>query len=111
MGWEHFDHIVELFSDAGWHVTVPDFNYRTYRSPGVLLQLQPPQAPASDSTPLSKDWAGEAKEKFRASAEGQYKLGVCYSEGLTTFSQDDEKALQWFRKAADQGHAPAAFNL
>lgn len=38
-------------------------------------------------------------------AEAQFQLGTYY------FSDDDEKAFEWFRKAAEQGHADAHYNL
>ena len=38
-------------------------------------------------------------------AEAQFQLGTYY------FFDDDEKAFEWFRKSAEQGHAAAHYNL
>ena len=38
-------------------------------------------------------------------AEAQFQLGTYY------FFYDDEKAVEWFRKAAERGHAAAHYNL
>ena len=40
-------------------------------------------------------------------AEAQYNLGVCYFNGLGGLSEDRALALNWYKKAADQGHVPA----
>jgi len=40
----------------------------------------------------------------------QYDLGVAYLRG-DGVAQDDRKAVQWFRKAAKQGYAPAQNRL
>ena len=44
------------------------------------------------------------------SAEGRYRLGLCYYD-QTGVEKDDEKAFEWFKKAADQGHASAQSQL
>ena len=43
-------------------------------------------------------------------AKAQYNLGVCYETGRGV-EQDIKKAVELFRKAADQGHAMAQYNL
>lgn len=43
-------------------------------------------------------------------AEAQFKLGEMYEEGRGT-PQDDEVAKQWYKKAANQGHAKAEARL
>lgn len=45
------------------------------------------------------------KSAKQGDAEAQYQLGVYY------FFDDDEKAFEWFSKAAGQGHATAHYNL
>ncbi|WP_299803254.1 tetratricopeptide repeat protein, partial [Sulfuricurvum sp. RIFOXYD2_FULL_44_160] len=40
----------------------------------------------------------------------QYKLGVMYHNG-SYVTQDYEKALFWYTKAAEQGYPPAQANL
>jgi len=40
-------------------------------------------------------------------AESQYKLGLRYEYGSYGFQQDENKAIKWYFKAADQGHSNA----
>ena len=37
-------------------------------------------------------------------------MGFCYEEGIGV-AKDGAEAVKWFRKAAEQGHAGAQFNL
>ena len=39
-------------------------------------------------------------------AEAQYQLGIDAG-----FKKDDKQAVEWWRKAADQGHAAAQYKL
>ena len=39
-------------------------------------------------------------------SEAQYTLGMCYKNGLGT-CEDKDIAIQWFQKAAKQGHKEA----
>ena len=43
-------------------------------------------------------------------AGAQYNLGVCYLNGAGV-AQDVQEALQWYRKAAEQGHDGAQYDL
>ena len=43
-------------------------------------------------------------------AHAQYKLGVMYKNGRGV-QQDNAKAVEWYRKAAEQGHANAQYKL
>jgi TPR repeat protein len=43
-------------------------------------------------------------------AEAQFNLGVMYDRGQGV-PQDDVQAAEWYRKAAEQGHAAAQNNL
>jgi TPR repeat protein len=56
----------------------------------------------------------EIGELQRAAGAGQpkaqFELGSCYAKG-TGVSQNDELALEWIRKAAEQYYAPALFTL
>ena len=61
-----------------------------------------PSAPASTST--------DAESPTEPSAEEQYNFGVAYANG-TGVPKDLVKAVAWFRKAADQGHARAQYFL
>lgn len=42
---------------------------------------------------------------------GQLNLGAAYDHGLAGAPRDPSLALQWYRKAAEQGLAKAQFNL
>lgn len=44
------------------------------------------------------------------SADGQFNLGLAYSQGRG-LPQDKKTAAQWYEKAAEQGHASAIYNL
>ena len=60
----------------------------------------------------------EVFERLKAAAEqgdakyalAQNTLGVCYYTGHFV-AQSYAEAVEWFRKAAEQGHANAQFNL
>ena len=45
-------------------------------------------------------------EAEQGSASAQYQLGVLYANG-DNLTQSDEDAVQWFRRAAEQGHTLA----
>jgi TPR repeat protein len=53
---------------------------------------------------LSKDL--EQKSADQGNAQAQYNLGVCYAQGLGV-TRDDEQAVYWVMKAADQGFQDA----
>ena len=40
-------------------------------------------------------------------AEAQYRLGGFYQYGLGGFENNEEEAVKWYMKAAEQGHADA----
>ena len=44
-------------------------------------------------------------------AEAQCMVGVMYASGDMGLEQDDESAIVWLRRAAEQGQAQAQFNL
>lgn len=44
-------------------------------------------------------------------ADAQNKLGICYYLGLADITKNDEEAVKWFTKAADQGFSKAQSNL
>jgi TPR repeat protein len=43
-------------------------------------------------------------------AEAQYYLGLCYREGIG-IEKNEEEAVKWFRKAAEQDHYDAQKEL
>lgn len=44
-------------------------------------------------------------------AEAQFTLGNLYYEGYAGFTQSYAEAVKWYKKAAEQGHGDASFNL
>lgn len=56
-------------------------------------------------------WFLESAEKDHIdAAAAQFHLGIAYMHALGV-PRDDQKAVDWFRKSADQGHAGAQNNL
>ena len=53
-----------------------------------------------DYVAVLKEWRPVAEQGFR---EAQFVLGGIYDGGKGV-PEDHQKALKWFRKAADQGH-------
>ena len=47
----------------------------------------------------------------KGNAEAQHSLACGYKKGQLVAAQDQGKAAQWFRKAAEQAHADAQFQL
>ena len=80
---------------------------------GLVLVLTPP-AWADFQAGLEAADRGDyhtAVKEFQLSAErgdvkARYNLGVMYQLGLGV-PQDDQEAVRWFRKAAEQGYATA----
>lgn len=50
------------------------------------------------------------KEAARGDPDAQFSLGNCYFIGIET-SIDYERAVMWYKKAAEQNYIPAVFNL
>lgn len=44
------------------------------------------------------------KAAKKGDADAQYRIGSCYSKG-DGIEKDEKKAVNWWRKAAEQGHA------
>ena len=58
----------------------------------------------------SPDQQSEAGRKLPADAETQFLLGVAYANGVGV-AKDEAEAVKWYRKAAEQNHAQAQYNL
>ena len=69
----------------------------------ALLALGIGQAAWADDVPNLKEMLQAAEQ---GNATAQYNLGVMYDNGQGV-RQDDAQAVQWYRKAAEQGHAKA----
>lgn len=58
----------------------------------------------------AREWFLKAADQYRKAAEGgdmnaQFKLGEMYSRGLVGDKNgDEEEAIKWYKKAAEQGH-------
>jgi hypothetical protein len=61
----------------------------------------------SDSEPYSPALVERAT---RAEADAQFSVGVCYANGAGV-EKDEQEAVRWYRKAAEQGHPLAQCNL
>ena len=44
-------------------------------------------------------------------AEGCYYLGICYETGVGVEMSDDNKAAEYYQRAAELGHPDAQYNL
>jgi tetratricopeptide (TPR) repeat protein len=51
------------------------------------------------------------KAAVKGEAEAQYCLGLLFFEDTDEVAQDNEKALKWFKKAADQEHPGAQYKM
>jgi len=56
------------------------------------------------------DPAQVVRDAQAGNAEAQSRLGVLYAQGVGV-PRDQEQALYWYRKAADQGHPGGEWNL
>ena len=50
-------------------------------------------------------------QAYSGDKEAQFKLGALYSSGESGVIQDDTQAIYWYKKAAEQGHDSAQYNL
>ena len=48
---------------------------------------------------------------YSGDLDAQFKLGALYSSGESGVVQDHEQAIYWYKKAAEQGHDSAQYNL
>ena len=59
---------------------------------------------------MNKLYSGIARPLNKVMRMRNTNLGRMYANGRGV-EQDDEQAVFWYRKAAEQGHASAQFNL
>lgn len=109
---------------------MPSASENARAEPSEIVQVASiPQPPAAPETPAAPDATGKAAvdakpdpalpAKFAAietkaiagQAEAQHDLAALYTAGHDGVTQDYERAAFWFRKAADNGIANAAYNL
>ena len=48
---------------------------------------------------------------LQGNAKAIVRLGVCYEGGFCDIEEDHEKAVEWFRKAAEKGYGEAQYHL
>lgn len=75
----------------------------------LLVLALPSYAEGSDYVALAKFEATQSVAYY-GDAKAQFELGKMYENGLGT-PQDKQKALDWFLKAAAQGHEQAKLKL
>jgi hypothetical protein len=63
------------------------------------------------SAQASGEFTGVRAEAFRGDAQAQYELARWYQAGREPVSADPAEAVKWFRKAAEQDNAEAAYEL
>ena len=61
---------------------------------------------AAGDTPTLAQISNWRKQAESGDAVAQNKLGLCYANG-DGVPKDLSEAVRWYRKAAEQGHAPA----
>jgi TPR repeat protein len=66
--------------------------------------------PNPSPTPPPSDFDAVRRQAEEGNAEAQNKLGALYRDDRSVL-KDDAQAVAWFRKAAEQGYAPAEANL
>jgi len=69
---------------------------------------------AGSSTPNLHEevWMQELRKRAEGGdAEAQFEMGTFYELGFTSIPEDPQKAIEWYRKAAAQGHALAKEGL
>jgi uncharacterized protein len=72
---------------------------------GALVKAQQPTFPTATNIPATTNATELAELRAKAEKGGaaaQYELGLSYGR-----AQNSGEAIKWFRKAADQGYAPA----
>ncbi|KAF9135245.1 hypothetical protein BGW39_003925 [Mortierella sp. 14UC] len=60
---------------------------------------------------IPKGLRGLVARAMQGDAKSQYQLAVSYRNGSDELSQNDKLAMEWYNKAADQGHTKAQYCL
>ncbi len=119
---------VKIFQDAGRDGGVPDILRENRaglpvasriipRSAGTValtlaLFFVPPQARAAVKTvPASKIVCPAKASGLNATAQQAYALGLAYEKGTCGFVENVQKAMQWYRVAAQRGSRLAAYAM
>jgi hypothetical protein len=66
---------------------------------------------AADATSAPQDIVALRARAENGEAAFQAYFGYLYSTGAGGLEKSDDEAFKWYKKAADQGYAPAQYNL
>ena len=77
----------------------------------VIETVTTPDITMDRDLSLPEDIRALEDKAFSRIAEAQHDLGALYTAGQAGVTQNYERAAFWFRRAADQGIANAAYNL
>lgn len=66
---------------------------------------------AADTAPAPADMSALRARAEKGEAAFQAYFGYLYSQGAGGLAKNDSEAFKWYKKAADQGYAPAQYNL
>ena len=67
---------------------------------------------SSTPNPYEEEWMQDIRKRAESgAAEAQFEMGTFYELGFTSIPEDRQKAIEWYRKAAEQGHALAKEGL
>ena len=69
------------------------------------------QLPAQQSEADRKLLADIRAKAEKGDAQSQFELGKAFYFGSLGVAKDEVEAVKWFRKAAEQNHAEAQYNL
>lgn len=82
-----------------------------FRHSDYLRTLLPMPAHKTPAASEAESAAAVQSEAAKGDASAQYKLGCAALSGEGGAAPDAAQAVQWLRKAAEQGHADACFRL
>lgn len=82
------------------------FNIESYLEIVNCKSITKPLSISQDNIDLMRNKAQADNDAFC-----QYVMGVVYEQGTKTIQADDDKAVNWYRKSAEQGHPNAQFAL
>jgi TPR repeat protein len=81
-------------------------------APPVVLLAAVLLSPQSNDSSADERYVAELRARIaRGDVEAEVALGNLYESGQSTLAFDPARAAEWYRRAADKGHAGAQFNL
>ena len=91
-------------------VACPDCGYPIASEVGSKPKSEPTSKPHNSETQISDDTKKILEAAEQGDADAQFLLGACYLSGKGVV-KDGVKAIEWYEKAAKQGHAVAQESL